>query len=688
MAVVMTTKFYEEDTPAWHDLSKVVFTSPNIDSPNTAGKRSHILPGQGDLALWYEDSSNMYEIEPEQVTYDTSLYYYHFDVASDINLGSSPMSAVITSGNYPQFINFIKNALDVEVLEFDGLNSDITDETLKLEYTVKIVDPHSLEMIYYTFVSKTTIYYSFIIGGTPMYPGSHTAFSPASYSYIKTGWQVEVISDLTECYIDFEFLEPTNITYIVMEARSDRTEILAREGVDASDTTIWYFIGNFKIQGKTDTIGASWVDLYTGFNTTNTTKDIFMSNNTVYYTYYRILILNNDTLTSPAEGEGHSWDTDYYAISGLTFYGYEYSTDPGTGHVTLYSFDDDTNSRELHVVNATPVAGSAIDTEYDTDTNVEGTINVSAFEDGEVLTTRYIIDVDEVGSSTVDYHTQAFGDSVSPVISGTTGVNGTIGITSSLQDFGALTNGYMNVTGETKIENGYIYSSLSGQQTGATYSNPEYNIVTDITYTTTLLGTIASGTVGDVAVTGCTNRYEDRSSYPRSAFYHVSLTNTVGTGIITEGTSLYLWDFKMDLVGVEFSTHDSIVFEITEGEAYDCRLTAWDDVTHSTTLNYLISGNYVRVSALAFRAEGTVLAPKISSSPDNYIASPIYNRIFKGNVVYEGTNYYYGDFGLSKRTEPNMIGDYLIFKLMLYGVNDTIPYGVHDHLIVLHYSYT
>ena len=66
MAVVMTTKFYEEDTPAWHDLSKIVFTSPNIDSPNTAGTRSHILPGQEDLGLWYEDTSNMYRISGKQ----------------------------------------------------------------------------------------------------------------------------------------------------------------------------------------------------------------------------------------------------------------------------------------------------------------------------------------------------------------------------------------------------------------------------------------------------------------------------------------------------------------------------------------------------------------------------------------------------------------------------------------------
>ena len=68
MAVTFTTKFYETDTAggAWHDVSKIVFTSPNLDSPQVAGTRSHVLPGQGDLGLWHEDSSYMYRILEDQ----------------------------------------------------------------------------------------------------------------------------------------------------------------------------------------------------------------------------------------------------------------------------------------------------------------------------------------------------------------------------------------------------------------------------------------------------------------------------------------------------------------------------------------------------------------------------------------------------------------------------------------------
>jgi len=74
MSVTITTKFYEYNTPAWHDLSKVVFTSPYIPSPNTEGTRSHILPGQLPLATWYEDTSNMYNIFYKQVN---SIESYH-----------------------------------------------------------------------------------------------------------------------------------------------------------------------------------------------------------------------------------------------------------------------------------------------------------------------------------------------------------------------------------------------------------------------------------------------------------------------------------------------------------------------------------------------------------------------------------------------------------------------------------
>jgi PKD repeat protein len=94
MAVDINTIFYEDYNEEWHDLSKIVFTSPYIDNPNTAGMRSHVLPGRGDLGLWYEDTSNMYRVKAEQGVFNSEdqnsyigiLYIYPgqtFSFASD-----------------------------------------------------------------------------------------------------------------------------------------------------------------------------------------------------------------------------------------------------------------------------------------------------------------------------------------------------------------------------------------------------------------------------------------------------------------------------------------------------------------------------------------------------------------------------------------------------------------------------
>ena len=76
----------------------------------------------------------------------------------------------------------------------------------------------------------------------------------------------------------------------------------------------------------------------------------------------------------------------------------------------------------------------------------------------------------------------------------------------------------------------------------------------------------------------------------------------------------------------------------------------------------------------------------------SFIYPPVYNRIFKGNTVYNGISYYYGDFELQYRSVgiygANAKGDFLIFKPMLYGDLSGISYGVHDFVICLHYSYT
>ncbi len=134
-----------------------------------------------------------------------------------------------------------------------------------------------------------------------------------------------------------------------------------------------------------------------------------------------------------------------------------------------------------------------------------------------------------------------------------------------------------------------------------------------------------------------------------------------------------------------FCQANSVNFELTFGECYDCRLTAWDDATHTTTANEILAGDHCRVSAVALNYDGNDF-----KNPDSVseIYAPVYNRIFKGNTQYMGTDYYYGDFDLTYQTGVGTYGDFLFFRPILYGLHSGITYGAHDFVIVLHYSYT
>ena len=167
--------------------------------------------------------------------------------------------------------------------------------------------------------------------------------------------------------------------------------------------------------------------------------------------------------------------------------------------------------------------------------------------------------------------------------------------------------------------------------------------------------------------------------------FKLGIDSVDGTGVVVSGTSIYGWG-QTGVSADQIKNTNSIMFEITIGECYDCRLTAWDDATHSTTLNHLISTDRCRVSCLVYNANGIATVPTENKGV-SFVHPPALNKIFKGNTVYEGENLYYGDFDMRYRT-GDVLGDYLMFKPMLYNIDETVPYGIHDHVIVLHYSYT
>lgn len=134
-----------------------------------------------------------------------------------------------------------------------------------------------------------------------------------------------------------------------------------------------------------------------------------------------------------------------------------------------------------------------------------------------------------------------------------------------------------------------------------------------------------------------------------------------------------------------FHAEVSVVFEVTAGECYDCRLTAWDDVTHSSTSSEMLADEHARVSAVAYRSGGTKNKPSAFVE----VHAPSYNIKVKGNTTVSGVDYYYGDFDMiyaNPTTGKN--GDYLIFKPWLEGIDGSVSYGIHDYVMTLHYTYS
>ena len=511
MAVAFTSKFYQAS--AWKDISKIVYTSPNMTSPNVVGTRSHILPGQGDLGLWYEDTSNMYRIEIEQNTTSTNFYDYEITTITDIDLGlAAAVTVTGTEATYEVFYPYMKDSIGCTATGYTTLDMTavVTETRVKLQYSNSEAiwsDRGYLPGIYTKDITDNRVIPGDV---TQTLYGYSTNFDASDY-YNKA-WVVDQISNDLICYIDIDLDKPYKITKIYMSGHY---------AYDTSGSTYLSkrFFGNYTIQGKSD-INDSWITLHTGANTSNLDTTIFLTSNDNFFKYYRINILNNTGLSG--------FVATYYALCGLQFYEYNYNNIP-TRTKPLYHFRENGEADIFHVSNITSSSG-----------------------------TSYELTVDSVTTS---------------------------------------------------------------------YS-----------------------------------------------------------GILYSGTNLYGWGSLRGLV--DYQMNDSIVFEITVGEAYNCRLTAWDDVTHSTVLNELIANDHVRCSALAFCCMNSKEDPNESYDPINYVWGPVQNRVFKGNTVYMDQNLYYGDFDMVYRYQDTIYGDYLIFKPMLYNVTSELSYGVHDFIITLHYSYT
>jgi len=452
-------------------LSKIVFTSPNLDSPNTAGTRSHILPGQADLGLWYEDSSNMYRISESQANADSTVFGYTARTFESFDLDNPALTLTLSGCNQDDWIEFIRQRIDDSGASYP------------LSYGSDLIDSEGLGSVICTCSSGTT----------------------ASGAFGPSGWYVDE-AGTTDHWVNVKFSSAKRV------AKVDFNSMSGYEG------------RAFKVQGRYGDSG-SYTDLYSSNLTYSTSTQTATFSNIDAYTNYRIYFLSK-------------WG----ASSGMSVQScnlYELATD-----------EADTNNMPLY------------------------------FNKDQIV-------------------------------------------------YAFTANNPTSDTAQVQLE--------------------------------------------------------------------IDTENCVGSGTISSATTIYAWgwpDWENSVTvsgttptdpDVFYST--AVVFEVTSGEAYNCRLTAWDDATHTTTTNEILSTDRCRVTAAAFNCKNTLLNPTENEGV-SCVYAPVYNRIFKGNTVYNGVNYYYGDFTLQYRTDSSVLGDFLMFKPMLYNIDGTISYGVHDFVIVLHYSYT
>ena len=519
---------------------------------------------------------------------------------------------------------------------------------------------------------------------------------PSSVTYYKKwrersyGWVTPVIEEIPACYLLFSFAESIRLTAVSMKSV---TEVVKETSLPDPDlfgpssncepienelqtTTISdkrFFIGNFKIEASDDQ--ETWSTLFTGSNTDNTDKFVFLTG-TSYFRYYRLSITNNTTLDAGV------FDKDYYGIGGLQFYAYQYSTENGDENLALYEFDDKDNPKIVKVSNVTVLPGDVVETVIDDDTHdVEGDA-IHTIVSGTPYYSQYAVSLNSI-TDPQDALTDA-----TCVASTVSGVGSDTAATGYFKEDMVIQTGSATAElfGDDPNDHDILCTATVSFDTPV--DTVDWTGYGRTVYETVASGTVVSGSPG-YPLTGTTRRTYTEYLQLRSGKYRLAIDELVTqSGTIDKDTELYMWGYANAVRPLEMDTHNSIVFEVTTGEAYNCRLTAWDDVTHSTLANELIYFDHARVSAAAFCCTGGKLNPEDSSSPVNMIRPPVHNLILKGNTVYQGEKYYYGDFDMVYRYQSDVYGDYLMFKPMLYGIHSGISYGVHDFIVTLHYSYT
>ena len=201
----------------------------------------------------------------------------------------------------------------------------------------------------------------------------------------------------------------------------------------------------------------------------------------------------------------------------------------------------------------------------------------------------------------------------------------------------------------------------------------------------------SDGNSGNIFVMGSDGiksfELDDLSEAGSQYAYDFTFSSVVGTSVVDTAEVFYSWKDNLQNTNVWSNSQTSIIFEVTNGEAYDCRLTAWDDETHTTTTNKILDDEHYKVVATAYKAySGTTIAPQSDNGTDTMVHPAGIDIPLKGNVKY------FGDFDLIHIADGGITGsehgEYLIFTPRLHNMDSTFASGNYDFVTTLHYQYT
>ena len=279
----------------------------------------------------------------------------------------------------------------------------------------------------------------------------------------------------------------------------------------------------------------------------------------------------------------------------------------------------------------------------------------------EWINSSVIVSVNTLASGIAIGDTNPVTCDISAVVSGT--ADDTEGTTLLGSVIGSVT-GIMNGTG-TVI--GTVSGTVSGELSSSTNDgtgNREYSIVSG-TISGTLEGAehgAISGTVSGTLSGAMIGPYE-----------FASLQYTTSDSITAAST-----------IPLPRRHHggNSVIFAVSFGEAYDCRLTAWDDATHSTTSNKVLAEEHYRVDAVAFRSNSAEPHAPVLNDTGLLVHPEAFDIPLKGNEKY------FGDFDLIFAIDSGEYGEYVVFTPRLVNMDDSFIAGGYDFVTTLHYQYT